>query len=127
MKYCNRSEREAYAVTVDEAGMMFYTASKQVVSNEEKVMFVIGPDETLYVAEKVWGTFHHTSFLGGSVVLGAGSMMVTGGKLNLVNPHSGHYLPSPENFARCCAILESKGIRMDGVERGNIKVRVNLY
>ena len=28
--------------------------------------------------------------------------MVTDGKLELTNPHSGHYLPTPEDFDRCC-------------------------
>ena len=54
-----------------------------------KLTFVLAPDDTLYVAEKTRGHFHHSSFLSGSVATAAGSMVVAAGKLELTNPHSG--------------------------------------
>merc|ERR1712007_141567 len=69
-----------------------------------KIIFVVGMDWTMYVAEKVKGKFHHTSFLAGSAVNGAGMLVLEkGGLVSQITPHSGHYQPG---YAEVQALAE---------------------
>ena len=60
----------------------------------------MSPEHNLYVHDKITGHFHHSSFLGGAATVAAGSIVVEQGKLLELTPHSGHYQPSEEDFAR---------------------------
>ena len=49
--------------------------------------------------------------------------MKDGGVLSEITPHSGHYRPSTEDFARCLASIEALGVDMSGVAVAKPKKR----
>lgn len=56
-----------------------------------KWIWVCAPSGRLYVAQKVRGQFHHSSFLRGAAVLAAGNLMARHGLLVKLTADSGHY------------------------------------
>ena len=70
----------------------------------------MSPEHNLYVHDKITGHFHHSSFLGGAATVAAGSIVVEQGKLLELTPHSGHYQPSEEDFARCVQTFKDAGV-----------------
>ena len=80
------------------------------------MIYVMSPDGTLYVGDKKREKFHHSSFLSGSTVIAAGSICVEEGVLKELTPHSGHYRPSDEDFARCVQSFRDAGVPMDEVK-----------
>lgn len=60
-------------------------------------------------AQKIKGKFQHSSFLAGGATTAAGRLVVNHGVLKLMEAHSGHYRPSPENFEALVGILVNRG------------------
>ncbi|KAF8934916.1 hypothetical protein BGZ58_005353 [Dissophora ornata] len=89
---------------------------KKRIRNKSKFIYVTDPQGTLYVAQKVKGNFHHSSFLGGGTVCAAGGIIVNHGKLVKINPKSGHYRPGQRHFDKLLMNLKEMGISMDGVK-----------
>lgn len=115
--YCNKKERQQYVVIVEDGKLYYANQSQKLVNSVEgaKTMFVMAPDLTLYMSEKKPAKFHHSSFLSGGAVFAAGYVKVEKGKLMEITPHSGHYRPSEEHFARCLNQLKDLGIDMSEV------------
>ncbi|KAG0276003.1 hypothetical protein BGZ95_008125 [Linnemannia exigua] len=88
---------------------------KKRIRNKSKFIYVTDPQGVLYIAQKVKGQFHHSSFLGGGTVCAAGGIIVNQGKLMKINPKSGHYRPGQRHFDRLLGSLEAMGISLDGV------------
>ncbi|KAG0370852.1 hypothetical protein BGX24_001911 [Mortierella sp. AD032] len=88
---------------------------KKRIRNKAKFIYVTDPQGVLYIAQKVKGQFHHSSFLGGGTVCAAGGIIVNQGKLIKINPKSGHYRPGQRHFVRLLRFLEAMGISLDGV------------
>ncbi|KAG0059259.1 hypothetical protein BGZ92_006976, partial [Podila epicladia] len=59
---------------------------KKRIRNKAKYIYVTDPQGILYVAQKVKGQFHHSSFLGGGTVCAAGGIIVNRGRLIKINP-----------------------------------------
>lgn len=55
------------------------------------------------------GRFHHSSFLGGKDVAGAGELQVHNGNIMAISRQSGHYRPGPEHLAQVADQLRSQG------------------
>ncbi|KAG0303487.1 hypothetical protein BGZ98_006594 [Dissophora globulifera] len=89
---------------------------KKRIRNKSKFIYVTDPQGTLYVAQKVKGQFHHSSFLGGGTVCAAGGIIVNHGKLIKINPKSGHYRPGQRHFDRLLTNLKEMGIRLETVK-----------
>jgi hypothetical protein len=68
--------------------------------------YVISPGGGLYVHHHEADHFHHSSFLGGDRVLGAGMIGVSQGRIVYINNKSGHYTPTPEEFYRAIKALK---------------------
>ena len=68
--------------------------------------YVISPGGGLYVHHHEADTFHHSSFLGGDRVLGAGMIGVSKGRIVYINNKSGHYTPTPEEFYKAIKALK---------------------
>lgn len=132
VKYCNRTERLQYVVEIQEGKLYWVNQGRKLVHssktpkpkkgapqgapNEPVMMiYVMSPDGTLYVGDKKREKFHHSSFLSGSAVIAAGSICVEEGVLKELTPHSGHYRPSDEDFARCVQSFRDAGVPMDQV------------
>ncbi|KAF9340500.1 hypothetical protein BGZ91_001707 [Linnemannia elongata] len=89
---------------------------KKRIRNKSKFIYVTDPQGVLYIAQKVKGQFHHSSFLGGGTVCAAGGIIVNRGKLIKINPKSGHYRPGQRHFDRLLSSLEVMGISLEGVK-----------
>jgi len=63
-------------------------------------IYVMGKDGTFYATSHKIGLFHHSSFLGGGDVAGAGEMKVVGGTLQFITNKSGHYWPGDQELAQ---------------------------
>ncbi|KAG0347138.1 hypothetical protein BG004_008417 [Podila humilis] len=89
---------------------------KKRIRNKAKYIYVTDPNGSMYVAQKVKGQFHHSSFLGGGTVCAAGGIVVNNGQLIKINPKSGHYRPGQRHFDRLLENLKNMGISLEGVK-----------
>ncbi|KAG0206589.1 hypothetical protein BGX33_007320 [Mortierella sp. NVP41] len=89
---------------------------KKRIRNKSKFIYVTDPQGDLYIAQKVKGQFHHSSFLGGGTVCAAGGIIVNRGKIIKINPKSGHYRPGQRHFDRLLTNLTEMGISLEGVK-----------
>ncbi len=94
MVYLDDEARKGYVATASKGALTGPT-----VKNGQ-LIFVIGPDNKLYVGGKgraqpgVRGAFNHSSFFSGGPVKSAGTITVAGGKVTTLNDQSGHYAPN---------------------------------
>jgi hypothetical protein len=77
--------------------------------------YVISPGGGLYVHHHEADTFHHSSFLGGERVLGAGMLAASAGRIVYINNKSGHYTPTAKEFFNAVIALKRHhpGINLD--------------
>ncbi|KRW98723.1 hypothetical protein PPERSA_00311 [Pseudocohnilembus persalinus] len=127
--YLNEDERKQYEIYIEE-GKFKYTESKELVDTlkeiekadeKGKFIFVVSLEKKMYVGPKIRGNFHHSSFLSGAPVIGAGNLQIESGILKAVKPHSGHYRPTAEEFTFFINMLKEWGVSMDSVKIGTIK------
>ncbi|KVH90695.1 hypothetical protein Ccrd_007339 [Cynara cardunculus var. scolymus] len=111
----------AYEATVED-GKFMYKLSRKLLDTRSgpagsKWIFVLSTSNILYVGMKQKGKFQHSSFLAGGATLSAGRLVVIDGILKAVWPHSGHYLPTEENFDTFMSFLEQHQINIQTVKR----------
>ncbi|KAG9148299.1 hypothetical protein Leryth_012254 [Lithospermum erythrorhizon] len=121
IKYLGPSEREEFEVVI-ENGRLKYKQSLELLDTkggpeDTKWIFVLSVSKNLYVGQKKKGTFQHSSFLAGGAALAAGRLVVEDGVLKAVWPHSGHYLPTEENFEEFMSFLEQLGVDLSVVQK----------
>ncbi|GMH18746.1 hypothetical protein Nepgr_020587 [Nepenthes gracilis] len=121
IKYLGPREREAYEVVL-ENGKFIYKQSGKVLETTKgprgtKWIFVLSTSKLLYVGQKNKGTFQHSSFLSGGATLSAGRLVVEDGILKVVWPHSGHYLPTEENFQAFMSFLTEHDVDLTQVKK----------
>lgn len=110
IKYLSPKEREAYEVIIEDGKLLYKLTRKPLHTQKgDRWIFVMSPWGKLYVAKKERGRFQHSSFLAGGVTSAAGRLLVKRGVLQLMEAHSGHYLPTPENFRALIKALTSSG------------------
>ncbi|RDX71617.1 IQ domain-containing protein IQM2, partial [Mucuna pruriens] len=116
IKYLGPVERKDYEVVI-ENGRLFYKQSGKHVetTGDAKWIFVLSTSKSLYVGQKNRGTFQHSSFLAGGATLSAGRLVVEYGVLKAVWPHSGHYLPTEENFEELMSFLKENNVDLTDV------------
>lgn len=121
IKYLGPSERKDFEVVI-ENGRLKYKQSGETLDTrggpeDTKWIFVLSVSKNLYVGQKKKGTFQHSSFLAGGATLSAGRLVVEDGVLKAVWPHSGHYLPTEENFEEFMSFLQQLGVDLTDVQR----------
>ncbi|KAM0978085.1 hypothetical protein ACFX2I_014012 [Malus domestica] len=120
IKYLGPIERETYEIVVQD-GKFVYKQSGNFLDTSEpkgtKWIFVLSTTKTLYVGQKSKGTFQHSSFLAGGATLSAGRLVVEQGILKSVWPHSGHYLPTEENFQEFMMFLLEHDVDLTNVQQ----------
>lgn len=123
--YLTASELEETRVVVrdgklyDSTGAPFDTGRGTSVwaGGDTRAIFVMDRYGNIYASnDHAVGRFHHSSFLGGKPVAGAGELKVEDGVLKLISDKSGHYRPPPECMRRVVAALKAAGVDVDGVE-----------
>ncbi len=99
--YLDDKERAAREV-ISVGGQLRWAQSNEEVHTEKNettkngqgwAAFVISPDDKLYVASHLPEKFHHSSFLSGAPVKGAGELVICKGQMRVFTPKSGHYKP----------------------------------
>lgn len=121
IKYLGPKEREEYEVIVED-GKFMYKLSKSVIdtrggSDDTKWIFVLSTSMVLYIGTKQKGKFQHSSFLAGGATISAGRLVIVDGILKAVWPHSGHYLPTEENFNAFMLFLEQHNVDLQAVKK----------
>ncbi|CAA7060698.1 unnamed protein product [Microthlaspi erraticum] len=121
IKYLGPTEREAYEVIIED-GKLKYKHSGILFDTKEgppdaKWIFVLSVSKILYAGMKRKGNFQHSSFLAGGATLSAGRIVVDDGVLKAVWPHSGHYLPTEENFLAFMSFLKENHVDLTDVKK----------
>ncbi|KAL4309584.1 hypothetical protein GQ457_01G014460 [Hibiscus cannabinus] len=121
IKYLGPAERDAFEVVIRN-GKFVYKQSGQLLDTtagptDAKWIFVLSSFKTFYVGMKNRGTFQHSSFLAGGATLSAGRLIVKDGVLKAIWPHSGHYLPTEENFLEFVSFLQEHNVDLSNVEQ----------
>ncbi|KAL3609046.1 hypothetical protein D5086_000066 [Populus alba] len=117
IKYLGPMERKAYEVVVKDGKLVYKESGELLHSTEDaKWIFVLSSSKTLYVGKKMKGKFQHSSFLAGGVATAAGRLVVDGGVLKAVWPHSGHYRPTEENFKDFLSFLRENNVDLIDVK-----------
>ncbi|WP_446221743.1 hypothetical protein ACTWPB_17765 [Nocardia sp. IBHARD005] len=120
VKYLTEADREQFRLAVhdgllyDSNGNLFDTASARTLwtPNGGRAIFAMDKDGYLYAAPfHILGEFHHSSFLAGEPVAGAGEIAVAQGRVLMISDHSTHYQPA-RKFTR--QVLDS--LRRQGAE-----------
>lgn len=123
IKYLGPTERKIYEVVIED-GKLIYAQSGKLLNTSEgpedvKWIFVLSVSKTLYVGQKKKGTFQHSSFLAGGATLSAGRLVVEEGVLKAVWSHSGHYLPTEENFEEFMSFLSQHNVNLSVVQKAS--------
>lgn len=123
VKYLSAEEREAYRISVKEGRLFLHderplnTAHFQSMKKSGRAIFVMAPSGHLYAGSHVVNRFHHSSFLSGTAVLGAGELITDEtGKLIGISNKSGHYKPSAENILNVLKKLDVASVDLNQVE-----------
>jgi hypothetical protein len=72
-------------------------------------IFVMSPGGDFHMASHRIGLYHHSSLLGGGNVAAAGMMRVSGGAIQELNNHSGHYAPEDKHVRNVLKRLSQAG------------------
>jgi hypothetical protein len=75
-------------------------------------IWVCSPNGAFYTYSHNVCVFHHSSFLGGGRVIGAGEWVVRGGKLLLITHKTGHYRAGPEHLSNCIRLLRDARVNL---------------
>ncbi|MED6208895.1 IQ domain-containing protein iqm6 [Stylosanthes scabra] len=121
IKYLGPEERKLYEVAIED-GRLFYKKTEESINTtrDAKWIFVLSTSKTLYIGQKNKGTFQHSSFLAGGATLSAGRLVVDDGVIKEVWAHSGHYLPTEENFQEFMSFLEEHNVKITDVKKHGI-------
>ncbi|CAN0879202.1 IQ domain-containing protein IQM6 [Linum grandiflorum] len=121
IKYLGPVERLAYEVIIKDAKFVHKETEELLDTTkgpkDAKWIFVLSTSKTLYVGQKNKGTFQHSSFLAGGATLSAGRLVVEQGVLKAIWPHSGHYLPTEENFQEFISFLMEHNVDLIDVKK----------
>lgn len=125
VKYLDESQRQKHIATFNGINLVIKpTAVFQIgisKSTKGEVIYVVDDNGKFYVGMKDLGSFHHSSFLAGHAVRGAGTMIIKEDfEVAEINNNSGHYCPSvPQMFRVALAI------KLNGGDLDRIKFKVN--
>ncbi len=118
VRYLSSSERAQLELTVDHKGLLrtpdgkrFDTRHGSPGGDEGHAIFAMDHNGRIFASlNPVVGKFHHSSFLGGQPVAGAGTLKVTNGHLDEVTRRSGHYRPTVGQHKQVVDNFERLGV-----------------
>lgn len=100
-------------------GVRFDTGSSASIwgGSSERAIFVMDGYGNLYASTvHAAGRFHHSSFLGGAPVAGAGEIQVVDGRLTTLTDQSGHYMPGRSLTLQTVHRLGEQGVDLSTLE-----------
>ncbi|MFE4456956.1 hypothetical protein ACFROC_06320 [Nocardia tengchongensis] len=120
VRYLTPEERQSFQLFIrdgkfyDAQGTLFDTTASTTHFNDGRAIFVMDENGALYASKfHAPGEFHHSSFLSGAPVAGAGEIEVTNGELRFLTDSSGHYRPAQKFSTQVIDQLRSEGLRID--------------
>jgi hypothetical protein len=119
--YLNETQRAAYQLTIkdgklyDSSGNLFDTSNATSLhATDPRAIYVIDEDGNIYAStSQQYGVFHHSSFLSGEDVAGAGELKVVNGQLEMITDQSGHYHPTQAMTDQVVAYLRARGVSIN--------------
>ena len=112
--YLTKEEREGYRVQVQATGLSWACGEGPLHSiglpDDDSFIFVISPEQEMFAGETIFEKFHHSSFLEGRPVLGAGQIQVNKGTLLKVTNESGHYRPDLSRHYNTLLFMKRSGL-----------------
>lgn len=119
--YLDADQRERFRIfsrdglLYDRRGDLFDTSEgNSLWSDEGRAIFVMDQYGNFYAStEHAPGWFHHSSFLAGGPVAGAGELEVTQGRLVALSDQSGHYRPPQALTNQVVGVLRGAGVKID--------------
>lgn len=119
--YMDEAELEAHRVVVGRDGLLYRSdgtlldtraGSSVHEGGGGRAIFVMDERGNLYASTyQQVGEFHHSSFLGGKPVAGAGEIGVVDGRLEILTDHSGHYQPGRSFTDQVANNLRGAGVK----------------
>jgi len=123
VKYMGQKARRAYRVRIDNGvlrdGVTGEPADTRAMSSKFAGpgygIFVLSPLGRLYVGQAKMGAIHHSSFLAGRDIAGAGEMKIVDGELKDITNKSGHYTPEYDHLRQTLKRLRRGRVALDNV------------
>lgn len=113
--YLDEAGRKAHALSVTD-GRVLGPDGAPFDTGGALAIFVLSPEGQLYgSAAQEKGKFHHSSFLAGAPVGGAGEFIVADGTIEVLSDHSGHYRPRREDTGQALCWFAEHGVNLSEV------------
>jgi hypothetical protein len=101
---------------VDVNGVPLDTTNANTHFSNGNMIFVLSPDGHFYAsADQAVGEFHHSSFLSGGDVAGAGEIVVQNGRVTEISDQSSHYRPTHAQVWQTMDYLRQQGVDLSTV------------
>ena len=115
-EYMTDERREEYRLQFESPAILKQDETPLVGDN----IFVLSADGVFYGGSKTKGSnlsVHHSSFMAGKAVQGAGHLFTTGGgELYKIDDRSGHYAPTKEHFVQVLLKLAGMGFPLKAIQ-----------
>jgi hypothetical protein len=127
VQYLSAAEREQYRLFVKDGrlyhasdGTPFDTGdAASLHQGQGQAIFVMDEYGNIYASTKhEFASFHHSSFLSGQPVAGAGEIKVKNGSIVEITDRSGHYRPAPPYLDQVLNQLKHDGVDTSTITRG---------
>lgn len=123
--YMSDAERDAHKLVVRDGklyradgSLLDTTRAATAHSGGGRAMFVMDGEGNVYASNiQEVGRLHHSSFLGGKDVAGAGELGVKDGVLHVISRKSGHYIPEEVHQQQVLDVLGARGLDTSSVIR----------
>ena len=124
VQYLSVEERKGYELefkdgTLMQGGKMLPHLDPEAAPNTEvEYLYSMTAEGTIYVtpsSPKLTCKFHHSSFVAGGPVAGAGQIKIRQGKATFVDNCSGHYRPSDDLMDQVLSVLKQNNVDVEQV------------
>lgn len=124
VQYFNEGQRKQYQVDFREGllkreGEPIHTIHYQSINDVRPGLgiFVISSDGKMYIGPHEHKVIHHSSYLSGAAIIGAGEIRTDeNGKLLEITSKSGHYKPEKAQLLSSLQYLRAQGVPLRGVK-----------
>jgi len=123
VRYLSADEREEYRIEIV-GGIFRWVETQELVhtgnmytffSGDGHAIWACSADRRFYTGDHEVGTFHHSSFLGGLPVIGAGEWTINHGRLVMLSAKTGHYRSRFDDMFRTMLRLSANGVDLNSV------------
>ncbi len=118
VRYWSEAERGPFEVTTRRGRLEFATGAAVTTELDARgrhALYVLDPAGRLFVHPGERGLVHHSSFVDGGPVAGAGRIRVEDGVVRALDSESGHYRVPPTVATQVLDWLAARGVSLGGV------------